>query len=106
MNIFRTIRIATGDVLCSKSGRLLAPVPKVALETTRKCNASLHRLFHWLLEEARAEARHLDDDYALTLFAGITVTNLSQSDKHVLNDYLFGCPDGATVNNLPMLEAA
>lgn len=96
MNIFRHIRIATGDRLVSKSGRDLAPVPRLVFDSVRSCNASLHRLFEWLIAEARAEADARQDDYARILFAKMQPKNLSQADKHLLNDYLFGDPDGAS----------
>lgn len=105
MNSFRTIRIGTGDHLLSKSGRALAPVPRLALDTDRKCKASLKRLREWLLTEAREECRSNADDYALTLFSGLVATQLSPSDVSLLNEYLFGHCDGATQANVSQRAA-
>ncbi len=80
--------IGTGELLVSKTGRQLSPVPKINSTTNRKAKATISRIDVWLLTEATQEA--MGNDYLQTILGGINIKNISPSDRDILNDILFG----------------
>ncbi len=91
------IKIGTGDRLKSKSGRAMAPAPKIDMTTNGRASNSLKRMDKWLHDEATKEAE--GNDYLGTILKGIDPKRMSQSDRDVLNDILFGDERGATEAN-------
>lgn len=101
--------IGSGDILRSKSGRELSPVPKIDLANNRKTINSSARMNKWLLEEAKNEVEASREgafdggrgaDYLETMLAAINLKNLSQSDKDTMNLILFDDADGAKWEHL------
>lgn len=105
MHIFRSLKVSTGALLCSQSGREMRPVPRIDLSSLGKTTNSLRRLFQWLIDEARSEALSREDDYARVLFHGMQAHRLSQDDKATLNQYLFGHPDGPSHHHFLRMAA-
>lgn len=83
----KTLMVKTGDLLESCNGRKLSPVPKIDVSTERRTTLSLQRLDAWLLREALQEAHN--NDY-LTLLLPIEGSRLSEADRQLCNDVLFG----------------
>jgi hypothetical protein len=84
----KTGQIHSCELLCSKSGRKLAPAPKINTATSSALKATLRRMNVWLLAEARKEAAN--DSWTLSLLQGLEVSNLSPSDQDLMNDVVFG----------------
>jgi len=95
------IFVGSGDVLVSRSGRLLSPVPMLNVSTSRQCTNAVRRLDDWLLMEARAEASALRDGWGALLLSSMKAGRLSLSDRDHLNLYLFSNSAGAGATNLP-----
>jgi hypothetical protein len=91
------VKVSTGDLIVSASGRSLAAVPRIDLTTVRRCNDSMKRLATWLCEEARCEAEFRRDDFNGQMFRAMKPMALSQADRDTLNLYLF-----ANINGVPV----
>lgn len=83
--------VEVGEVLRSKTGRLLAPVPKFNAGGNGARRA-VTLVQAWLLAEARKEATN--DGWMTLLLKDRDVKNLSPSDADMLNDVVFGHVDG------------
>ncbi len=81
---------AEGDVLTSKSGRAMAPFPKVSTETNRKAANTTRRVDVWLASEAIKEAESRGDEFAALQFKGIDPKKMSQADRDSAHDYVLG----------------
>lgn len=91
--------IASGELLRSKSGRRLAPVPQLRLGTDRQTHATLRRIRVWLIEEAQKEAAATNDDWGATLLRGLDPDNFPPADYDTVNHFLFGDMDGPGPDN-------
>lgn len=90
--------ISTGVRLRTVSGRITSPAPKIEATSDRKTKNTLNRMYGWLLDEAKIEAK--DNEHVSLLLKGIDPKRLSQSDQDLINEVLFGNPDGATQANV------
>ena len=109
------LKLQTGSVLKSKSGRELSPVPKVDGTSSRKAANSLKRIDAWLHAEALNEAEssppakqdpmlkalgEKGDTHAVALLKGINPKKFSNADRATVNLLLFGDQDGPTAAHL------
>lgn len=81
--------VGSGERLISRSGRAMAPVPRLAQGSNRAVYNTLLRLHGWLLDEARAEALVQGHRFHATLLKGMHPKKLSPSDVETLNLMLF-----------------
>lgn len=86
--------VGTGERLQSRSGRAMAPVPRLAMGSGRVTLNTLVRLNGWLIDEARAEASAQGNAFHTTLLKGMNPKKLSPSDLDTLNLMLFDHEDG------------
>ena len=94
------LKIGTGDLFRSRSGRELSPAPKIDTSTEGRLRNSLKRLQRWLLEEAKKEAEYSGNDLERISLKVIDLKNLSQGDLDTINLILFGDPDGPRSSQL------
>jgi len=98
------IKIGSGQVLQSQSGREMGPAPKIDLGTDRKIANSLKRIDAWLVKEALIEADQSADtnknDFVTGQINAINLKNVSPADRDMLNVILFGDAVGPTDVNL------
>jgi hypothetical protein len=84
------IKLASGDVALTKSGRHTTPFPKVDLSSERKAIDTVKRVDKWLIFNAKKEAQETGDEWSLLLLSGIDPRRPSQADKDTAEDYLWG----------------
>ena len=84
------ILVCTGERLISNSGRRLSPVPMIICTTNTRTQATLARLRVWLLAEALAEARAMNNGFIETILKGISPAAFAPMDWDTCNDVLFG----------------
>lgn len=83
-------KLAEGDTRITAGGNRTTPFPKVDVSTDRKAQNTLKRVDQWLIQNAINEAQARGDDFNLRQFQGISLNNISQSDKDSAEQYLFG----------------
>lgn len=76
------------------AGRVLAPPVQKATTTDRGVKANVLAVDRWLVDEAKNEAAHKNDDFNATWINGLDPKRLSQGDRDSLNQYLFGTEEG------------
>ena len=86
-------RFVVNNQVETSSGRMIPAPPGVRTDTGRKASKDMKALDQWLIDQYQAEAVARRDDYAQTIFQGRTAGKLTQSDKDMVNDYLFGETD-------------
>lgn len=84
------MKLGTGEVVLTSSGRATTPFPRVACDTNRKATATLQRVALWLVQNAADEARARDDHFNAPVFE--RPGKPSQADKDGAEEYLFGHP--------------
>lgn len=75
------------------TGRQIKQFPKIRLDSERKTANDLKALDNWLVTEARAEALARADDFNGPMFERMNPKRISDGDRSVLNEYLFGDPE-------------
>ncbi len=82
----------------SKSGRNLSPIPTDKATSSRTANKQTKEWNRWLINNAKAEVA--GDDHKTQLVDQISLNakgDIPQADKNLLNDILFGEPDGVDI---------
>jgi len=83
------MKLSSGEVVLTTSGRKTTPFPRIACGTNRKCTATLKRVDQWLMENAVAEAHARGDKFNRPQFERNTAKP-QQADKDAAEEYLFG----------------
>lgn len=83
------IKLASGEVVTTTTGRRTTPFPKVTLDTNRKATGTLKRVERWLMVNASDEAQSRGDSLKARIFLA-NQDRPSQSDKDSAEEYLFG----------------
>lgn len=76
--------------ITTRRGRVIQYDLRLRRGGNRIIQNDLKKIDVWLLQEALIEANCFYDQYAHTIFCGMNSKKLTQSDKDMLNDYLFG----------------
>lgn len=83
------IKLESGEVVATASGRSTTPFPQVSLDTNRKATSTLKRVERWLMVNASDEALARGDSLKARIFLA-NQERPSQSDKDSAEEYLFG----------------
>lgn len=83
------MKLGTGEVVLTASGRKTTPFPKVTVDTDRKQMATVKRADAWLMENALAEAQSRGDEFNAQQFQS-SLSKPTQADKDAAEEYLFG----------------
>lgn len=106
------LKIGSGDILRSQSGREMSPAPNIDATTSGRATNSIKRMNAWLHSEAIKEidarpagrrdilGNDAEKAQLRTVLDGIDPKKATQSDQDTLNDIVFGSPEGATEANL------
>ncbi len=82
------------EILRSKTGRTLAPVPKFNTTSNAGVTRALRSVDAWLIAEAKKEAEAAKDRFVTGVVEAIDLKNMSPSDRDTLNDIIFGHQNG------------
>lgn len=88
--------IGKGDVVFSKSGRQLTPVPDLSSQTDRKATASIKRLHQWLRDNAIEEAKATGNRIAELSLQQEKSFPMPPASATMANEILFGSDEGPT----------
>ena len=72
------------------TGRRIPVPPAIRTDTNRKATADVKKVDQWLVEQAKAEAASRNDEFNGLQFSQMKTGKLSQADKDLANQYLFG----------------
>jgi hypothetical protein len=78
------------NYITTQHGRVIQYNLRLRTDGARKFKNDLKAIDIWLHQEGILETLFMKDDHVHTLFFGMNPKKLSQSDKDMLNDYLFG----------------
>lgn len=77
--------------ITTQTGRTIPAPPQIRTDTDRKAAHDLKKLQRWLLDQGKAEAEATANSYVADLLEHTTLP-LSDGDKCLLNEFLFGEP--------------
>lgn len=84
------MKLAAGEVVKSRSGRLCSPFPEIRWGSTRQAVNTTRRVERWLLENAVQEARAVGNDLAERMFdCALGGRAIQQADKDCAETFLF-----------------
>ena len=86
-------RTVVNDQIKTQSGRMIPVPPEIRTDTERKAKSDLKSHDQWLIDQVKAEAQSKKDDYNLVWINQMKAGHLSQADKDISNEYLFGETD-------------
>jgi len=84
------MKLATGEIALTATGRQTTPFPKVDFGTKGKATNTIARIDAWLIDNAIAEAGARVDEFNLPQFWQVNKKRPSQADKDSAEMYLFG----------------
>lgn len=83
------MKLSSGEMVLTRTGRQTTPFPKLALDTHRKVINTLRKVDAWLLENAILEAEANKDKFNLCWLKQENVKNLPPASKDAMELYLF-----------------
>lgn len=83
------MRLKSGEIVTTVTGRTTTPFPKIDISTSQKAGNTLKRVNKWLIDNAIAEAKTRNDDFNLGQFEGINIKKPSSADTADAELYLF-----------------
>lgn len=84
------MKLASGQVVTTQTGRTTTPFPNVNTETARKAGNTVKAVDRWLISNALAESQARGDTFNERQFQAVNNLNPTQADKDSAEEYLFG----------------